>query len=511
MVGVFPGTIKIFTTMSLQHHSTLLNHQAGGTSAILPSQEVMRVSHASQPLAFAVSKLVLQEFAVVAGTAYLASVLAHEAIWRGSPPSFQLYIAAALFLAAAVESIALGFGHYKNSQSQPRHVFLFSGFAAVALAFSFLLSALFLLKITELYSRATFVFQFIMVEFAVLAARAFFHARLQASIASGLVNARRVVLIGDPAKRAEFANRLKATGIQTVGSFSFPAVRDSGVAASERAERESRELIEGCRRLKPDDILVLARQDDVAELSCLMAALSEVPVGLHVVLIEAATFLAAARIVEFGNVLTMQVLRPPLSQLQGIAKRVFDVAAAAAGLLMLSPLLIAVAIAVKLDSRGPVFFRQRRHGYNNETIEVFKFRSMKVQREEGEKFVQAVRNDSRITRVGAFLRRTNIDELPQLINVLHGEMSIVGPRPHATSHNRMFEDKINVFSRRHVVKPGITGWAQVNGCRGITDTLEKMQERVEHDLYYIDNWSFWFDLRIIVMTVFSKTAYENAY
>ena len=131
--------------------------------------------------------------------------------------------------------------------------------------------------------------------------------------------------------------------------------------------------------------------------------------------------------------------------------------------------------------------------------------------EDGDQFVQAARNDSRITRVGAILRRTNIDELPQLINVLRGEMSIVGPRPHATAHNKMFEGKILVFSRRHVVKPGITGWAQVNGFRGATDTLEKMRQRVEHDLYYIDNWSFWLDLRIMVMTIFSKTAYTNAY
>jgi lipopolysaccharide/colanic/teichoic acid biosynthesis glycosyltransferase len=151
-----------------------------------------------------------------------------------------------------------------------------------------------------------------------------------------------------------------------------------------------------------------------------------------------------------------------------------------------------------------------RHGYNNETIKVFKFRTM-LAGDDGGKFEQATRNDSRVTQVGALLRRTNIDELPQLINVLRGEMSIVGPRPHATDHNRMFEDKISVFSRRHVMKPGITGWAQVNGHRGGTDTLEKMQQRVEHDLYYIDNWSFWFDLWIIVMTIFSKTAWENAY
>ena len=134
-----------------------------------------------------------------------------------------------------------------------------------------------------------------------------------------------------------------------------------------------------------------------------------------------------------------------------------------------------------------------------------------VQSGDGGKFVHAVRNDSRITRVGALLRRTNIDELPQLINVLRGEMSIVGPRPHATAHNEMFEDKISVFSRRHVVKPGITGWAQVNGCRGAAETVDRMRQRLDYDLYYIDNWSFWFDLRIIVMTLFSKTAYENAY
>jgi lipopolysaccharide/colanic/teichoic acid biosynthesis glycosyltransferase len=179
------------------------------------------------------------------------------------------------------------------------------------------------------------------------------------------------------------------------------------------------------------------------------------------------------------------------------------------GLIVLAPVLAVVAAAIKLDSPGPVLFRQRRHGYNNQTIEVFKFRSMKL--ENSDTFLQAVRNDLRVTHVGRMLRNTNIDELPQLLNVLRGEMSIVGPRPHATVHNEMFEGKISVFSRRHIVKPGITGWAQVNGYRGATDTFEKMQRRVEYDLYYIDNWSFLFDLRIMIMTLFSKRAYTNAY
>jgi Undecaprenyl-phosphate glucose phosphotransferase len=471
----------------------------------------MQASRQPQPLSVAIAKLVIQEFVVVAGAAYLASAIYHEAIVRESASSY-LYITANLFLAATVEAIALGFGHYKNSRSQSRHAFLFSGFGAVALAFSFLLSALFLFKITELYSRVTFVFQFVTVEFAVLAARAVFYSRLQRSITAGLVNARRVVLVGDAIDRAEFANRLKATAIQTVGSFPLPTRhhQNGGADLPALAEGEVRRLVEGCRRLKPDDILILAKQDCLSQLNGLICSLSEVPAGLNVVLVEAAACLASARIVEFGSAVAMQVLRPPLSHLQQVAKRVFDVLVAGAGLVILAPLLTLVAIAVKLDSPGPVLFRQTRHGYNNETIKIFKFRSM-TRLEDGDDFVQAARNDSRVTRVGAVLRRANIDELPQLINVLRGEMSIVGPRPHATAHNKMFEDKISVFSRRHVVKPGITGWAQVNGYRGATQTLEQMQRRVEHDLYYIDNWSFWFDLRIIVMTVLSKTAYINAY
>jgi len=190
-------------------------------SAILPSHEVVQVPRTPQRLSVAITKLVIQEFLVVAGSAYIAGVIYHEAImleW----PSADLYVAADLFLAAIVELVSLGFGHYKNIQSQPRHAFLWSGFGAVALAFSFLLSTLFLLKIAEPYSRATFVFQFITVEIAVLSVRAFFYSRLQSSIAAGLVNARRVVLVGDSTNCAEFANRLKATGIRTVGSYPFP-------------------------------------------------------------------------------------------------------------------------------------------------------------------------------------------------------------------------------------------------------------------------------------------------
>jgi exopolysaccharide biosynthesis polyprenyl glycosylphosphotransferase len=217
-----------------------------------------------------------------------------------------------------------------------------------------------------------------------------------------------------------------------------------------------------------------------------------------------------SRIAELGNLKTLQVSRPPLSTFERGLKRTFDIVVAATGLVLLAPLFAIVGIAIELETRGPVFFSQKRHGYNNSTIDVVKFRTM-VESRGGDTFIQAKRNDNRVTHVGRILRRTNIDELPQLVNVLIGNMSIVGPRPHATAHNQMFEGKILPFSRRHNIKPGITGWAQINGHRGETDTLEKMRRRVEYDLYYIDNWSFLLDLKIILLTVFSKRAYMNAY
>ncbi len=169
-----------------------------------------------------------------------------------------------------------------------------------------------------------------------------------------------------------------------------------------------------------------------------------------------------------------------------------------------------IAIAIKLDSKGPVLFRQRRHGYNYRVVEVLKFRTMTVM-EDGAQITQATKNDKRITRVGAFLRRTSLDELPQFWNVIRGDMSIVGPRPHAIAHNNYYDDLIENYANRHRVKPGITGWAQVHGFRGETATPDMMANRVRYDLEYIENWSLWLDLKIVIMTplfgLFRRSAY----
>ena len=213
-----------------------------------------------------------------------------------------------------------------------------------------------------------------------------------------------------------------------------------------------------------------------------------------------------------GGLPVINVFQKPLSGWGLIQKGFEDRLLAAFILTLISPLLFIIAALIKLDSKGPILFRQKRYGFNNEVIEVLKFRSMYTDRcaPEGE-VAQATKYDPRVTRVGRFIRRTSLDELPQFVNVLMGTMSIVGPRPHAVSHNEQYAGVIDEYLARHRVKPGITGWAQVNGLRGETETLDKMEQRVRYDLYYIENWSLLFDLRIIFRTLFVGFSDPNAY
>lgn len=208
------------------------------------------------------------------------------------------------------------------------------------------------------------------------------------------------------------------------------------------------------------------------------------------------------------------LFRRPLEGPSVAMKRVLDVGVSGVALLLVAPVMVLVAVLIKMTSPGPVFFRQKRNGFNGQEFDMLKFRSMR----QGEapldvtgKELQASKSDPRITPVGAMLRRTSLDELPQLINILKGDMSLVGPRPHAVSHNTYYETLIDRYASRHKMKPGLTGWAQVNGWRGETETLDKMAKRVEYDIWYIENWSMALDLRILLQTplvmLFQKTAY----
>ncbi|OYY50918.1 MAG: undecaprenyl-phosphate glucose phosphotransferase [Methylophilaceae bacterium 17-44-8] len=220
--------------------------------------------------------------------------------------------------------------------------------------------------------------------------------------------------------------------------------------------------------------------------------------------------LIQARIDDVGGIPVVAVCETPFSGFNGFIKRGSDILLTMIILVLISPLILAVAIGVKMTSKGPILFKQRRYGLDAEQILVYKFRSMTVE-ENGETVTQATKNDVRITPFGRFIRRTSLDELPQFINVLQGRMSIVGPRPHAVAHNEMYRKVIKGYMIRHKVKPGITGWAQVNGLRGETDTVDKMEARIEYDLDYLRSWSLGFDLKIIVRTVLLVFKDRNAY
>ncbi len=214
---------------------------------------------------------------------------------------------------------------------------------------------------------------------------------------------------------------------------------------------------------------------------------------------------------EIAGVPILQLNGTPIQGMNRVLKEVEDKVFSFLILTLVSPIILIIAIAIKIESKGPILFKQRRHGWNGDEIKVYKFRSMFVHNENGDKVTQATKNDNRITKVGRFIRKTSLDELPQFFNVIQGRMSIVGPRPHALAHNEEFKDRVKYYMQRHKVKPGITGWAQINGLRGETDTLEKMTRRIEYDLFYIENWSLWFDIRIIFMTVLTGFTDENAY
>lgn len=204
------------------------------------------------------------------------------------------------------------------------------------------------------------------------------------------------------------------------------------------------------------------------------------------------------------------ILSTPFVGFNKFIKRLEDIVVSFLILILISPLLLIIAILVKSTSKGPILFKQNRHGLNGTIIKVWKFRSMSVM-EEGDSVKQATKNDQRVTKVGAILRKTSLDELPQFFNVLFGSMSIVGPRPHAVSHNEYYAERIDNYMLRHMVKPGITGLAQVSGWRGETDTLDKMQNRVKCDLEYIAHWSLWLDIKLIFLTILRGFTQKTAY
>ncbi|MEZ6109171.1 MAG: undecaprenyl-phosphate glucose phosphotransferase [Pirellulaceae bacterium] len=301
-------------------------------------------------------------------------------------------------------------------------------------------------------------------------------------------------------------------GLKFMGFYDDrPAPRTTSLPGEmDRRLGKIQELVEHARSGKVAKVFITLPMRAEKRIRDVLEQLSDSTASVYVVPDFFVFELLHSRWTDIQGIPAVSIFENPFYGVDGILKRTFDVAAACAMLVLLSVPMALIALAVKLTSRGPAIFKQKRYGLDGKEILVWKFRSMRVC-ENGAKVTQATKNDSRLTPIGGFLRKSSLDELPQLINVLQGTMSLVGPRPHATAHNEEYRTKINGYMLRHKVKPGITGLAQVNGWRGETETLEKMKGRIECDHRYIREWSIWLDIKIMLRTVLVVMKRQNAY
>lgn len=450
------------------------------------------------------------DLVLVAGCSLLAAFLYQLAV-TGMVRDLPMYVAASVGLSAAFSLAAALDGQYGIDRLGGARSATLRAFKSFNAVFAFMVCVLFLTNVADTYSRGILLLQYAGVGVGLLVARASMVHLIGKAIASGYLEAQRIGLIGPREAVRPIAARLSNDGGVGVAAYELPSWAAHPLSEERQGELDviAKRLIGALRASGVEEVLIVLPWSAVSAVSILVRRLESLPVGLNL-LPEDDVFGPRAlevRCLSRNAVIGLQ--RPPLTDLDQVAKRVFDVLAASTILVLAAPLLVLVAVAIKLDSSGPVLFRQQRHGFNLKPFRITKFRTMTTM-DDGPVVKQACANDPRVTAVGRVLRRSNLDELPQLYDVLRGEMSLVGPRPHAVAHDREYESKIPSYARRHNIKPGLTGWAQVNGFRGETDTDVKMEKRVEHDLFYIDNWSLLFDAQILIMTVFSKSAYRNA-
>lgn len=379
-----------------------------------------------------------------------------------------------------------------------------------------LVVAAFLLKISEEFSRFWLLVWYGGSTALLIASRFVIAGRLKRWADEGRYF-RAVAVVGAGPLGQRFVETIKAEpslGLHIVGLFDDRRSRVPPTVAGVPVIGAITDLINHVRYGDIDLVVIampLSAEDRVLEFARQLRAL---PVDIRL-LSDAVGFNLANRPVSYwAGIPALNIADKPIKGWNFLFKRAFDVALSSLSLLALALPLAVVALLIKLDSPGPVFFRQKRHGFNHNLFDIYKFRTMRTEATDHSAERLVTKDDERVTRLGRFLRRTSIDELPQLWNVFKGDMSLVGPRPHALSakaENKLYNEAVAEYAERHRVKPGITGWAQVNGWRGETDTIEKIQKRVEYDLYYIDHWTIWFDVWILVLTIIKIVGGKNAY
>lgn len=462
----------------------------------------------------------LSEPGLVVLTSLLAYLLRHGTLLLPSGYAGVTLLAALVYLMMAT---LLGVYHQGQVRqllgALPRLAGVLVGTFALVVAF------LFLFKISTDFSRVWMTVWFGLLATGTVALRLWAHVLLRRRLKAGQW-VRRIAVLGTDAKAMEVVRHLSLSSLPENAGKRVQDVRLYGLFSLDgetpQADLQRTPLYKGtlddlmAAGLKNtfDDLIVTTDLDTQPEADKLLSRLHQLALNVHYCL-PLPLFGRTPQEHPLYHLPLVLLYRRPLEGPSLWLKRVVDVCVSSAALLLLAPLMLVVAALIKLTSRGPVFFRQQRGGFNGEGFEMLKFRSMRPAAakttDASGKEKQASKDDPRITPVGRFIRKTSIDELPQLINVLKGDMSLVGPRPHVPSHNSYYGELIDRYASRHKMRPGLTGWAQLHGLRGETDTLEKMAKRVEYDIWYVENWSLALDLKIILLTplvvLFQRGAY----
>jgi Undecaprenyl-phosphate glucose phosphotransferase len=452
--------------------------------------------HLVEPAVLTVDILLVVAVSLLAGIGY-------NWLFLGLIPanSIQTYAALGVLTLTNVSAILAARGQYRLSSllsfyRQARDlVIIWVG------VFLILVGVAFSLKVSANFSRGAALTFFALGLGGMIAWRRFLAQFLGYALSTGAFAPRNVILIGERSRLASRAIlEMRRCGYTPIRTFEIEQEECVTNKTSPRLRATIERAIEAARATPAAEILLLIGWEQSWTIERISKMLSVLPIPIYLVPDENVVRYLGRRPVNIGTTWAAEIQRAPLTMIEQFVKRCFDMIAATLVLLLLSPLMLLTALLIKLDSRGPVFFFQTRNGFNGHAFRIVKFRTMRVL-EDGNVIRQAKRDDPRVTRLGRWLRRTNIDELPQLFNVLKGEMSLVGPRPHAVAHNNEYDKLIANYALRNHVKPGITGWAQVNGYRGETPTTDLMEQRVERDLWYINNWSMWLDIRILFRTL----------
>ena len=397
------------------------------------------------------------------------------------------------------------FGRSEPAQIRDMKAQLLADLRVFGALFAAFLAAIYATKTADLFPRGWILGWVILGVIGLFGARLTV-ARLLLPKLQGVMRTR-LLLVGTRDRLQEVERFVETRPLASVSTVGSVVVEPPGSTA-DVAERVAAAYAE----FRPDEVVIALPLERAQEAQRIVEQVLPLPVDIALWLDRAGTRLAERSLYEGGELPRVVIVRRAIRDWGRIAKGAFDRAMAALLLLVVAPLMLAIAVAIKIDSPGPVFFRQMRYGHGRKPFVMWKFRTMRHGCDRpGDPYRQASRNDDRVTRVGRLLRRASLDELPQLWNVLTGDMSLVGPRPHPVRMDETYGREVALYVARHRVKPGITGWAQINGYRGETDTPEKMQGRIEHDLYYIRNWSFAFDMWILLQTPFRGLINKNAY